>query len=46
MSEKGGYHCGIWGKWILIWKLMMMGTLSRILEAKTGSADPLSIEAE
>jgi len=46
MPEKGGYHYRIWGKWLLIWKLLLMGTLARILEAKTESADPLSIEAE
>jgi len=46
MSEKGGYHCKIQGKWILIWKLMMMGTLSEVLEVKAGCANLLPIEAE
>ena len=46
MPEKGSYHCKIWGKWILFWKMMMMGTLSGVLEAKPGSANPLPIEAE
>ena len=46
MPQKGGYHYRIRGKWLLIWKLLLMGTLARILEAKTESADPLSIEVE
>jgi len=46
MSEKDGYHCRIWGKWILIWKLTMMGTLFKVLKMKTRSKDPLSIKAE